>query len=274
MSHERARFSGRDTMEALASARQHFGVNRSELEYEVVERRDLGPLEESRATVEIEAWVVPGRVAPSSDRPERSERPARGAGRFGRGDRGDRDRGPDRDDRGSRRREAETVTLDPPQFMPPKTVVDPIAVLTQLGTALVSGLDLDLTIEKVTEDQSGFRIHLDGDDAYLLTDNDAVGLEALQYLANRVIHKDGRLDIKVSLDAGRWREQMEAHLVEHARQIAEEVLRTKQEQALEQPLSPYERRLVHVALAEMAGIKTYSSGTGYARRLHIAVAHD
>lgn len=37
-------------------------------------------------------------------------------------------------------------------------------------------------------------------------------------------------------------------------------------------LGPYERRLVHMALADEPGIKTFSAGTGYHRKLHVAPA--
>ncbi len=168
----------------------------------------------------------------------------------------------------------ELAPADPVVLLPPKDVTDPDTILTMLGQAMVKGLGLDLTLERISRNEAGVRLHYDGGDAGLLVENEAQGLEALQYLVNRILQKDGRLDAKLTLDAGGWREENEQHLMEEARRIAHEVLQSGGDRALLQPLSPYERRLVHMTLSDLPGVKTYSSGTGYERRLHIARADE
>ncbi len=304
----RKRFSGRDVLEAMAAARKEFGVERGLIAHEVVARRDVGELEDPNALVEIEAWVDPTRtplVSPES--PSRGHGGDRGGDRGGRGgDRGGRsggggrggggDRGGcgassgapsrDRGDRGGRsdrdssfrapreERVVELVPVDPVVLLPPKDVTDADTILTMLGAAMVKGLGLDLALEKISRNEAGVRIHYQGSDAGLLTENEAQGLEALQYLVNRILQKDGRLEAKLTLDAGGWREENERHLMEEAKRIAHEVLQSGGDRALLQPLSPYERRLIHMTLADTPGVKTYSSGTGYERRLHIAKADE
>ena len=63
----------------MAAARKAFGVERGLIAHEVVARRDVGPLENPNALVEIEAWVDPTRTPLVSP-----ESPSRGHG----GDRG------------------------------------------------------------------------------------------------------------------------------------------------------------------------------------------
>jgi spoIIIJ-associated protein len=280
----RRRFSGRDAAEALAAARSEFGVARNEIEYEVIARREVGPIGSPNALIEIEAWVVPARsIETNDDRPARGgrgfsrDRGGREGGGRDRGGRGFGGRSPEgsrdrRFERGANRRETESIP--PLELLPPAHVTDREEILRTLGNALVGGLGLDLKVERISATEAGVRIHFDGDDAHYLIEEEATGLEALQYLANRILHKDGRLEAKITIDSGGWREEREQHLLTEAERIAREVSISGGDRALVEPLTPYERRLVHVALQSTPGVKTYSVGEGFARRLHIAKATE
>lgn len=292
MSEERVKFTGHDLAEALAAARRHFGVTRQDLEFEKLTERKVGPAEKAEPMIEILAWPRPAgsprpapRIRESRDRDSRDRGGRdRGPGR-GRGDRDDRprrgeDRGRDRDrprdrdrsrdrghDRPRPRREEEEVHLLP--LLPPPEVEHVPSILDQLTRSLIIGLDLQLHVTGIEETEIGTRVSLEGEDVPLLLEADGEGLEAFQYLANRILQKDGRVTNRVSYDAGGWRSKSEARLVEQARQIADEVLESGKVRKMP-PMGPYERRLVHMNLAGVEGIKTFSTGSGYTRRLHIA----
>ena len=261
MSTEKKRFKGRDVAEAMAAAREHFNLSRREIAYEIVERRQVGPLEKVEGEVEIEAWRAesPREIAVEEPR-ERRDRRERGD----RGDRGGRGRGRDRD-RGDRGRGRDRDR--------DKDETDVETVLRTLSDALITGLDLDLRVDRVSKNEIGVRVHLEGEDVHELTDADGEALDALQYLGNRLLAKDGRLDVRVSFDAGGYRERHETGLIEKAQQFAKEVLAG--DDAKKMPaMGPYERRLVHIALAEIEGVRTFSTGSGYNRRLHVAKAEE
>lgn len=285
MSDDKQKFSGRDLAEAIAAARQRFGVSRQEIGFEILQQGKTGLVAEGEPRVEILAWT---REAP----PPPPVRPGRGFGRDegrGRGPRGagGRDRGPrgsgprDRAPRSGARdegprerpswrerdREPEPVELTP--LLPPPEVADPKAILDQLAKALVRGLGLELRVEGVEETGAGLRVRLDGEDSALLLEADGEGLDAMQYLANRILQKDGRLSARVSFDAAGFRAAAETRLIAEARQAVEEV-RASGETRKMRPMGPYERRIVHMALADLPGVKTFSTGSGYHRRLHIA----
>ena len=292
MSEERVRFTGRDLTEALAAARARFGLPRHEVAFEVIAKPQPGLMGAEAGLFEIDAWPNPGAPPP----PPPVERSGRGdRDRGGRGGRGGRDRG-DRGDRGERggrdrgergahgrdrewdhdRRPAgprvddgEPVELPP--LLPGPEVTEVAPLLDHLSRALVAGMGLDLTVEGIDQDEIGLRVRLVGEDVPLLLESDGEGLEALQYLANRALQKDGRVQGRVSFDAGGWRARSEAKLVESAQEIAREVLATGQPRKLA-AMGPYERRLIHVTLSHVEGIKTFSTGSGYHRRLHIAPA--
>ena len=277
MSEERVRFTGRDIAEAMAAARRHFRLSRRQLQYEVVSGRHVGPVGGEPGLVEIEVWPQPG-AQPGQEPPPPRERGRDDRHREGRGPRRGRD--DDRERRGGRRedrRRGRDARPGPEEeiqsLFPPPEVTNPEDVLRTLTAALIDGLDLDLQVEKITRNDIGQRVHLAGPDAVALTEADAEGLEALQYLANRLLQKDGRLEARVSFDAGGWREKLEAKLVDKAQRLAREALESGEVRKLP-PLGPYERRLVHLALAEIDGVRTFSTGNGYRRRVNIAPAAD
>ena len=291
MTEEREKFTGRDVMEAVSAARKHFGVSRRDLGYEVTRQPEVGKLEKPEdGLVEIEAWHQPGaRPAPEEmeddrggyrdrdrggrgrdrDRDRGDHRGGRGRDREGRGPRRDRDH--DRDhDRGPRReRDAEEEDFKMPALLPPADVTDAKAILEQLTKGLILGMDLELEIDGIDENEIGLRVRLEGGDVEALLESNAEGLEAIQYLANRILQRDGRVKIRVSYDAGDHRAQEEARLIEKAMRFVEEVRETGKVRKMP-PMGPYERRLVHIKLEKEEGIRTYSAGSGFHRRLHIA----
>lgn len=286
MSEERVRFTGRDLTEALAAARAHFGLPRHEIAFEILSRPKTGLLEADTGRYEIEAWANPGAPPPV----EREPRFGRGdRDRGGRGGRGDRERGGrggrfdhDRGDRGGRHerdrsggddrraRESEEAPETLP-ILPGPEVTEIPALLDHVARAFIGGLGLELQVEGIDQNEVGTRVRLVGEDVPLLLESEGEGLEALQYLANRALQKDGRLPGRVSFDAGGWRARSEEKLVETAREVARAVLESGQPRKMPS-MGPYERRLVHLALAEIEGIKTFSTGSGYHRRLHISPA--
>jgi spoIIIJ-associated protein len=84
-------------------------------------------------------------------------------------------------------------------------------------------------------------------------------LDAIQELARTAVGR--RLDdrIRVLVDVGDYRKRQDDRLQEHAREVAERVLRTGDEEHLE-PMNAYERKLVHDVVAEFEGIESLSEG--------------
>ncbi len=264
MSDDQVRFTGRDMTEAVVAARKHFGLRRQDLEIEIIEQPKVGPVDPGSARVTIAVRPREG-VTPRFDAGDPVRRGGGERREERRGDRRDRGRGRRRE------RDEEPPAPDLPPLLPPADVTDPAEILGTLCRGLIAGFDLDLRVAGVTETPAGLRVRLEGEDVPLLLEENAEGLDAFQYLANRILQKDGRLDGRVSVDAGGHREAAEARLVEKARRLAREVLETGRTRRMP-PMGPYERRLVHLALAEIEGIRTFSTGSGYQRRLHVAPA--
>jgi spoIIIJ-associated protein len=140
------------------------------------------------------------------------------------------------------------------------------AEVEDLARKILGGLDLEL---EVAARDAGTTIEIDisGPDRDFLLDRKGEALNALQYLLNRVVYR-GRAGKKIHLDSEGYRRLREDEIVEIARRTAEQV-RARGEESLLSPLNPYERRLVHLALAEIDGIGTRSVGDGFLKRIAI-----
>lgn len=97
-------------------------------------------------------------------------------------------------------------------------------------------------------------------------------LDAFQYLLGRMFVKDAAFEgIRISVDCSGYRHRHDQDLEERARGVADRVRRSGIAVQLE-PMNPYQRRIVHLALREEPGIKTFSTGEGFLRRLTIGLS--
>jgi spoIIIJ-associated protein len=99
----------------------------------------------------------------------------------------------------------------------------------------------------------------DEDDMALLIGRHGATLDAIQELTRMVVGR--RLDerCRVLVDVEDYRKRREERMIEHALQVANQVLETGEEQILD-PMNPYERKLVHDAVADLGGLETNSRG--------------
>ena len=98
-----------------------------------------------------------------------------------------------------------------------------------------------------------------------LVGDDGAVLEALQELTRLAVHRQTGIRARLMLDIGGYRARRRAELADYGRTVAEEVARTGQPKALE-AMSPFERKVVHDAVAE-AGLRSESEGEEPDRRV-------
>jgi spoIIIJ-associated protein len=138
--------------------------------------------------------------------------------------------------------------------------------LEQLTDRILGGLGLDVR-SKATDTDAALVVDLTGSDRDYLLSRKGEGLSALQYLLNRILYK-GRKGKKIQVDCGGFRKLREDEIVEIALLTAEKA-KACGEECLLAPMNSYERRLVHLALAEIAGVETRSVGDGFLKRIAI-----
>jgi spoIIIJ-associated protein len=111
-------------------------------------------------------------------------------------------------------------------------------------------------------------IELIGDDVEPLLANKGEGLNGLEVLTGRIASRRLGHPVYPRLDAEGFRAHQRDSLQELAQRSAEEAKRTRRPQLLP-PLSPGERRLVHLALAADPEVETESEGDGFLKRVAV-----
>ncbi len=144
----------------------------------------------------------------------------------------------------------------------------------EAGRVFVAGLlsefGLEGTVETRLLDEETVEIAASGEDLGILVGPRGSTLSALQDLTRAVVQRQcpSRTD-RILVDVAGYRERRSAALKRFSVQIAEEVLASGQEKALE-AMSPADRKSVHDAINEMPGVVTRSEGEDPDRHIVIA----
>ncbi len=109
-------------------------------------------------------------------------------------------------------------------------------------------------------------IKIDSDSGGLLIGRRGETIDSLQYLADIVVNRGREERIRVVLDTENYREKRKFKTVNMAKNIADDVASSRKSISLS-PMSPGERRIVHMTLAEDKRVKTVSEGMGTRRRV-------
>lgn len=96
-------------------------------------------------------------------------------------------------------------------------------------------------------------------------------LEALQELTRLAVQQSTGNRNRLMLDVAGWRSQRRSELSEIGRQAAEEVKERGERQKL-RPMTPFERKIVHDAVARVAGVTSESEGEEPRRRVVVLPA--
>ena len=121
---------------------------------------------------------------------------------------------------------------------------------------MLRDLGFDATVEEhYLED--GLVLDVKAEDSGRLIGRQGQTLADLQYLLNRLLFQQDPASPKVTVDIGGYRAQAREALVKKAMAAAEKVRRGGDIVELE-PLSAFERRIVHHALRDDPGVETYS----------------
>ena len=121
---------------------------------------------------------------------------------------------------------------------------------------MLRDLGFDATVEE-HHLEDGLVLDVKAEDSGRLIGRQVQTLADLQYLLNRLLFQQDPASPKVTVDIGGYRAQARDALVKKAMAAAEKVRRGGDIVELE-PLSAFERRIVHHALRDDPGVETYS----------------
>jgi spoIIIJ-associated protein len=129
------------------------------------------------------------------------------------------------------------------------------------------GLQLKAESEEMSD---GVRINLVGEDGALLIRRQGEALSSLQHVVAAVFRQDGEERRRVVVDCQGYRKSKDAELEQMAKFLAEKARSSGLAQEIG-PLNPYERRIVHMAVAEIESVSSESIGDAFEKTVIISV---
>lgn len=136
---------------------------------------------------------------------------------------------------------------------------------------------LDEFLKKISEkitytieiNEDIIHVTINGENSTKLIGYRGESLNSLQVILSTIANKGQESNIKVILDIGNYKEVREKTLKELAEKVARNVKKTGKSITLE-PMTAYERKIIHTKLQNSEFVKTYSIGENDKRRVVIA----
>ena len=282
--------TGKSIDEATERALAHLGVHRDDAEVEVLEEPKAGLFGRVRGEARVRA-----RVRPSGPRPKRSRRSGGHEDRPRSPGRGEKPRTPKASEGDSPRKEKTKKAGDRPssdgavkavkksEKSPKKedTMAEGISLAEQgsiakeflVGLLASMNIEAEVSVKEIDEETVEIAVNADPPtELGVLVGPRGTTLQALQEVTRTVVQakSPSRTD-RILVDVAQYRERRVAALGRFAQQVAEEVVATGEERALE-PMSAADRKAIHDALSDSSTVVTRSEGDDPRRFVVVAPA--
>jgi len=143
---------------------------------------------------------------------------------------------------------------------------DKTKIVEGLTGEVLQKIGVRAKISVLADEDKCFKIDISGDDLGALIGFHGEGLSGLQLFLNLAVHKKLGEWRRVLVDIGGYRAEREQKVYELAQRTADRV-RFLQTPVTLNPMPAFERRLIHMALAEDKTVETESVGEGWERRV-------
>ena len=155
---------------------------------------------------------------------------------------------------------------------PDVSIEDQAAMAQEFIEGLLEAFGLEGRVETRVEDEILF-IDVSGDQTEALVGQKGTILQAIHELTRTVIQRKTYRAPRMRLDIAGYTERRRAALKIFAGQVAEKVVEGGGEIMLE-PMNPADRKVLHDAVAEIDGVRSFSEGEDPHRSVVIAPAGD
>lgn len=298
--------SAKTRQEAIKKALEMLGVELHEVEIEILDEgsRGLFGLGARDVKVRVSAEGLPDEPKPRKyERQERPPREPREERRHEKHDRGGRQERPPKQDRPAARQERpprpekvqqqtpvrqKNVAQEKPAQERPQTrqekpreqkVSEPVQPISDarreeaaaLLGEVVAKMGIQASVTSLAIEDGGARINVDSPDSALLIGRKGKNLEALQYLINRMMTAGELSETgeRFIVDVEHYLDRRRESLEDMARQLAQKAKETGRDVRVK-PLSPQERRIIHMTLQDDPDVRTFSLGTATMRHVVIS----
>jgi spoIIIJ-associated protein len=183
---------------------------------------------------------------------------------------------------GGRRQESASTMVDRPQSRessggrrhPEVTDPEAIAADTELAGDFVEGLldALDVDGDITTwVDVAGGHVDIEGSKLDFLLGPEGETLNALQELTRLAVLRQTQRWVRITVDVNGFKARRRQEIANMAREIGERVGSSRQDEEL-QPMTAFERKIVHDVIADLSGVQSDSIGEEPNRRVVVRPA--
>ncbi|MDY6839350.1 MAG: RNA-binding cell elongation regulator Jag/EloR [Thermodesulfobacteriota bacterium] len=164
--------------------------------------------------------------------------------------------------------ESEEAEIEPYPPAGEEAAEDDVAELAKEALEnIISHIVEDATVTVETRSDN-LRLKVEGGNSALLIGKHGRTLDSLQYIVQRIVHKQRKTRLRISIDVEGYRDRRKASLTQLALRLGDKVKRSGKPATIN-PMNAYDRRIIHIALKDNAAVKTQSMGNGTFRKLVI-----
>lgn len=142
-----------------------------------------------------------------------------------------------------------------------------VQIAKELTIGLLGRMGVKIEVEAFLK-EGNLYIEIKGDQEGILIGRHGRTLDSLQLLINRMVNKRLEKPVRVVLDINDYQKRRADTLARMAFRFGEKVKRTGRAQTIG-PFNAHDRRIIHVALKEDAGLRTESLGEGEMKKITI-----
>jgi spoIIIJ-associated protein len=243
-----------------------FGLGGKKAKVRATLRTPIDLHDGSAVTTADRAAARPPRQARSErpERPGRSERPPRRTARAAPGNEGQRAPAAGNDGQRASSARREKRVEDRPSVEIDEATLEHARTTLEHAVRLI-GTEAQV---RVVRDDLGTSLMIEGDESGILIGRRGQTLDALEYMINRIASRDTRNTTHLVVDSQGYRQRRREALEALAQRMGERAAQRGKPVTMN-PMSPRDRRIVHLALEAAPGLDTRSAGEGYFRKLLI-----
>lgn len=160
-------------------------------------------------------------------------------------------------------------SLDNFTLIEDESLIDPkVKIACDYIRSIFNAMSIDANFV-IYQNETGAVIDIESDNNGTIIGRRGETLDSIQYLCSIIANKGDKDYYRITIDCLGYRSKRKDTLQQLAKKVARTVLRTGRSQTLE-PMNPYERRIIHSAVADIEGITSRSVGEEPYRKIVIS----
>jgi spoIIIJ-associated protein len=243
-------FEGRTEKEAIDLAAEELGLEKDGFDVEILETQRSGLFKKGFVRIKVH-----------TDKPVR-QNPALGP------QSSDLRSADDDGEDSARQRARDREQFSQAVFGDPEAKNDFERKLIDFVETLIRHMGYEASVSVLFREDHKIGLKIDSDSSSILIGKKGKNLDALQLLANIYAGRQGEEDMRIILDSENYRIRREESLVRLAYTVADRVRESRTSVLLE-PMNPFDRRLIHTTLNDIADVETKSEGEGLYKQVRV-----